>query len=110
MPTIFGILTFISMINTTSERLKARNFFICGYFSFYEQLNFVRSEVEHEKSFITSGPGVNKTHVQCCGKIFPSYVIAVQPHEITKYETCAFLHRFHILYISCDRSTSQHII
>ena len=39
MPTIVGILTFISMINTTSERLKARNFFICRYFSFYEQLN-----------------------------------------------------------------------
>ena len=28
MPTIVGILTFISMINTTSERLKARHFFI----------------------------------------------------------------------------------
>ena len=39
MPTIVGILTFISMINTTSERLKARNFFVCRYFSFYEQLN-----------------------------------------------------------------------
>ena len=38
MPTIVGILTFISMMNTTSERLKARNFFICQYFSFYEQL------------------------------------------------------------------------
>ena len=25
MPTIVGILTFISMINTTSEKLKARN-------------------------------------------------------------------------------------
>ena len=37
MPTVVGILTFISMINTTSERLKARNFFICQYFSFYEQ-------------------------------------------------------------------------
>ena len=32
MPTIVGILTFISMINTTSERLK-ENFFICRYFS-----------------------------------------------------------------------------
>ena len=40
MATIVGILTFISMINTTSERLKARNFFICQYFSFYEQLKF----------------------------------------------------------------------
>ena len=37
MPTIVGILTFISMINTTSERLKARN---CRFFSFYEQLKF----------------------------------------------------------------------
>ena len=40
MPTIVGILTFMRMINTTSERLKAINFFICRYFSFYEQLKF----------------------------------------------------------------------
>ena len=40
MPTIVGILTFVSMINTTSERLKTRNFFICRYFSVYEQLKF----------------------------------------------------------------------
>ena len=40
MPTIVGILTFISMINTTSERLVARNIFICRKFSFYEQLKF----------------------------------------------------------------------
>ena len=40
MPTIVGILTFISMINTTSERFKAGNFFICRYFRFYEQLKF----------------------------------------------------------------------
>ena len=39
MPTIVGILTFISMINSTSERLKARNF-ICQYFSFYQPLKF----------------------------------------------------------------------
>ena len=40
MPTIVGILTFMSMINKASERLKARNFFICRNFSFYEQLKF----------------------------------------------------------------------
>ena len=40
MPTIVGILTFISMINTTSERLEARDFFICRYFTFYEWLKF----------------------------------------------------------------------
>ena len=39
MPTVVGILTFISMINT-SERFKANNFIICQYFSFYEQLKF----------------------------------------------------------------------
>ena len=43
MPTCVGILTFISMINTTSERLQAINFFICQYLSFYEQINFVLS-------------------------------------------------------------------
>ena len=40
MPTIVCILTFISMINTTSETLKARNFFIRRYLSFYELLKF----------------------------------------------------------------------
>ena len=40
MPTIVGILTFISMINTTSEGYRARNFFICRHFSFYEELKF----------------------------------------------------------------------
>ena len=40
MPTIVGILTFISKINAASERLKARNFFICQHFSFYEPLKF----------------------------------------------------------------------
>ena len=40
MPTIVEILTFMGMINTTSERLKARKFFICQYFSFHEQLKF----------------------------------------------------------------------
>ena len=39
MPTI-GILTFISIINTTFERLKARHFIMCLYFSFCEQLKF----------------------------------------------------------------------
>ena len=38
MPTIVGILTFISMINTTSESLKARKVFIFSILTFYEQL------------------------------------------------------------------------
>ena len=40
MPTIVGGYTFISMVDTTSERLKLRNFFICCYFSFCEKLKF----------------------------------------------------------------------
>ena len=40
MPTIVGILTFISMINTTSERLKSKNLFNCWYFSFDKKLKF----------------------------------------------------------------------
>ena len=32
MPTIVDILIFISIINTTSDRLKAINFFICRVF------------------------------------------------------------------------------
>ena len=39
MPTIVGILTFISMINKTSESLKARKVLIFQHFSFYEQLS-----------------------------------------------------------------------
>ena len=40
MPTIVGILTFISMINTTSESLKVRKVFIFQHVRFYEQLKF----------------------------------------------------------------------
>ena len=40
MPTIVGILTFISMINTTSKSLKARKGFIFQHLSFYEHLKF----------------------------------------------------------------------
>ena len=58
MPTIAGISTFISMINKTYESLKARKVIIFQCFSFYEQLKFVLSWVEHEKSFIISGPAV----------------------------------------------------
>ena len=35
-----GILTFICMINTTSENLKARKIFIFQHFRFNEQLKF----------------------------------------------------------------------
>ena len=40
MPTIVGILKFISMWNATSESLKASKVSIFQQFSFYEQLKF----------------------------------------------------------------------
>ena len=40
MPTVVGILTFITMLKTTPESLKARKVFIFQYLSFYVQLNF----------------------------------------------------------------------
>ena len=40
MPTIVGILTFISKINTTPESFKARITFTFHHFTFNEQLKF----------------------------------------------------------------------
>ena len=57
MPTIVGILIFISRINTTSESLKREQekslfFTILDFMSIWI---FMLSWGEHEKSFITSG-------------------------------------------------------
>ena len=38
MPTIFGILTFISRLNTSSESLKARNIYILQHFCFWVEI------------------------------------------------------------------------
>ena len=40
MPTVVGILTFFSRIDTTPESFKARKMFNCHHFSLYEQLKF----------------------------------------------------------------------
>ena len=40
MPTVVGFLTFISMINTTTEGLKASTVFLFQHISFYKQLKF----------------------------------------------------------------------
>ena len=57
MPTIVGILTFISMINKTSQSLKARKVFIFLHFGFYQQLKFHSQLSWAQKSFITLRPG-----------------------------------------------------
>ena len=43
MPTIVGILTFLSMINTTSAILKASKVFIFQYLDFTSSLNFMHN-------------------------------------------------------------------
>ena len=40
MPTIVGILNIISLINTTSERLKQETSLFVGILVFFEQLKF----------------------------------------------------------------------
>ena len=40
MPTIVGILIFMSMINITSKHLKARRVLLLRHFKFYEHLKF----------------------------------------------------------------------
>ena len=56
MPTIVDILTFTSMIITTSESLKSRKVIFQHFFFFISSWNFILSWVEPEKSFITSEP------------------------------------------------------
>ena len=68
LPTFVGILTFISMINTTSERFKARNSLFCWYFSFYEQLKF-HAQLSMKKSFIISGPGLSLPSFKVSGLV-----------------------------------------
>ena len=69
--TIVVILTFISMINTTSERLKARKFFTFPYFSFYEQLKFRTQLSWVWKKFYNQGGQFSMVRVCCC--LFPGY-------------------------------------
>ena len=64
MPTIVGILIFMSMINTTYECFKARKIFIFQYLRFYEQFEISCSvELSMKKSVISSGPDDTITSV-----------------------------------------------
>ena len=71
MPTIVGILAFISMVNITSKKL------LCQYVIFYEQSKF-RAQLSSQstKSFLTLGPVVyGKSFLYCkplniCGNNF----------------------------------------
>ena len=63
-----GIFTFISMINTTSKRLKLKHetFSVFGILVFMSSWNFVLSWVEHENSFINSGPVL----IECASQVY----------------------------------------
>ena len=82
MPTIVGILTFICMINTTSERLKARNF-ICLYFNFYEQLKFCAQSSYARKKFYNLGAWTMHT---TCHRYYPLAVLCLTSRH-NGYET-----------------------
>ena len=66
MPTIVGILTLICMIISTSERLKAINFFICPYYSFYEQVKFRAQLSWARKKFYYLGA---RPFIVCCDQV-----------------------------------------
>ena len=55
MPTIVGILTFISRISTISEGFKASKVVIFHHFTFYKHLKF-HTQLSSKKSFITLRP------------------------------------------------------
>ena len=74
MPTVVGILTFMSMIIATSERLKAIRVLFSSIFDFMSIGNFMLSWVEHEKRFITSGPG-HVRQTDCVIKVFDDQVL-----------------------------------
>ena len=65
MPTIVGILTFISRINYRIWWSKPEFSIYLGYFDIYEKFKFMLSWVEHERSFITSGQGLTQTRLYC---------------------------------------------
>ena len=75
MPTIVGILTFISKINYRVwqyENEISTNF---GYFSNYEHLKFHAQLLELERRFISSGPGVKVI------KLFSSFITRGQGYK-----------------------------
>ena len=69
-----GILTFISMINTTSESLKARKVYIFQHFSFYE----------HEKKFMLGNAVLPQYHVPPCKRWQCGLI---EPRESTEHHS-----------------------
>ena len=60
MPTIVGILTFMSGKNSILDLSEPKKAEFPDIFILMGILNFMLNSVEHEKSFITSGPCVKR--------------------------------------------------
>ena len=58
MPTIVGILKFISKINTTYESFKARQILIFQHFSYYKHVKFYAQFGWAWRKFKDLGPGL----------------------------------------------------
>ena len=55
---------------------KCYNVNNCWHFNIYEHDNFMLSSVEHEKSFITSGPGmplININNIRIISSLTPDF-------------------------------------
>ena len=110
--------TFISMINTISERLKARHFFICWYFSFYEHFKFraqFRAQLSRAwKQFYNIGArctfiqySTNKYHSTWLVRRFAVLETTnwnkfkdIQTQEMHKIWNMYTMHRFHNFILS----------
>ena len=83
MPTIIGILTFISRMNNTFWSFRLSISIYLGYVSIYEQFKFLCSaELSLKKSFITSGPGVQHTKYEATAH--PSVLFVNIQTELTR--------------------------
>ena len=99
MPTIVGILTFISIINTTSESLKESKVFIFQHFSFMSNLNFMLSWGEHDL-FQILGPVYSRCHFLVHFSVVYSLpgLTAVYINITMVYSRCHFLVHFSVVY------------
>ena len=61
MPTIVGVLTFMSRINYQFLSFEPEFSTILSISAFISSVNFMLSSAELEKSFITSGPGERRS-------------------------------------------------
>ena len=88
MPTIVGILKFISMINTTSERLKSKHIYICWYYSFYEHLKFYSQLSWARKKFynLKARAGIHKMLVRIAILQYLTYTKQLESHQGVFYE------------------------